>query len=114
MPFIGGISQFEPQLFLVNLIILALIFFIVFGITYRLDGHFLLIKNSILGTTKIDIHSITKVEKTLNPSSAPAPSVFGRVEIYYEKNKSILISPKYFEDFVADLLKINPDIIVKR
>lgn len=94
------------------IIIFGLVFGLCFSIKYKLDQEFFYIKNSIFGTTKIDVKEIYKIEKTWNLISAPAPSVIGRVEIYF-KNNSIVISPKNFEEFKNELLKINPNINVK-
>ena len=84
-----------------------------FSIRYSIDGHFFIIRNSIFSTTKIDRKDIYKVEKTWNLLSAPAPSISGRVEIYY-KNTSIVISPKDFNKLTSELLKINPNLIIKK
>ena len=97
---------------LVSFAVFAFVCWMIFGIQYFLDGQFLIIKNSFFGKTKIDINEITKVEKTSNMLSSPAPSLTGRIEIYYG-NKSIVISPKFFEDFKNELLRINPNINFK-
>ncbi len=94
------------------IIILGLVFGLCFSIKYKLDQEFFYIKNSIFRTTKIDVKEIYKIEKTWNLLSSPAPSVIGRVEIYF-KNNSIVISPRNFEEFRSELLKINPNINVK-
>ena len=97
---------------LVSFAVLVFVCWVIFGIQYFVDGQFLIIKNSFFGKTKIDINEITKVEKTSNMLSSPAPSLTGRIEIYYE-NKIIVISPKYFEEFKNELLRINPNINFK-
>lgn len=97
---------------LVSFAVLVFVCWVIFGIQYFVDGQFLIIKNSFFGKTKIDINEINKVEKTSNMLSSPAPSLTGRIEIYYE-NKSIVISPKYFEEFKNELLRINPTINFK-
>ena len=97
---------------LVSFAVLVFVCWVIFGIQYFVDGQFLIIKNSFFGKTKIDINEITKVEKTSNMLSSPAPSLTGRIEIYYG-NKSIVISPKFFEEFKNELLRINPDINFK-
>ena len=94
---------------LVSFAVLVFVCWVIFGIQYFVDGQFLIIKNSFFGKTKIDINEINKVEKTSNMLSSPAPSLTGRIEIYYE-NKSIVISPKFFEEFKNELLRINPNI----
>ena len=93
-------------------IIFALILGLCFSIKYTIDKEFLYIKNSIFGTTKIDIKEIHKIEKTWNLLSAPAPSIMGRIEIYY-KDDSIVISPRDFDELKNELLRINPNITVK-
>ncbi|KFC18784.1 PH domain-containing protein [Chryseobacterium sp. FH1] len=92
--------------------IFGLILGLCFSIKYYLDEEFLYIKNSVFGTTKIDVRDIYKIEKTWNLLSSPAPSIIGRVEIYYQ-NESVVISPKSFENFKNEVLKINPNITVK-
>ena len=92
--------------------IFGLILGLCFSIKYSLDEEFLYIKNSVFGTTKIAVKDIYKIEKTWNLLSSPAPSIIGRVEIYY-KNESVVISPQSFEDFKNEVLKINPNITVK-
>ena len=97
---------------LVSFAVLVFVCWVIFGIQYFVDGQYLIIKNSFFGKTKIDINEITKVEKTSNMLSSPAPSLTGRIEIYYG-NKSIVISPKFFEEFKNELLRINPNINFK-
>ena len=93
-------------------LILGFVLIVIFGIRYRIDSQKLYIQNSIFGTTKININDISRIEKTWNPLTSPAPSIFGRVQIYYT-NGSIIISPKNYEEFKNELLKINPNITVK-
>lgn len=93
-------------------LILGFVLVVIFGIRYRIDSQKLYIQNSLFGTTKININDISRIEKTWNPLSSPAPSIFGRVQIYYT-NGSIIISPKNYEEFKNELLKINPNITVK-
>ncbi len=107
-------SYTEPKT--LGLILMAFYFIFVsiciFGIRYSIDNQILKINNSFFGSTNIDIHQIKKIEKTWNVIASPAPSVFGRVEIFYG-NKSIVISPQNLEEFKQNLLSINPSIIVK-
>ena len=98
--------------FIIPVLALGFVLFLFFTIKYSIDSDTLYIKNSIFGTTKIKVSEIRKIEKTWNLISSPAPSLSGRVEIYYNNN-SVVISPKNFEDFKNDLLKINPNIEVK-
>ncbi len=116
LPFLFIISESIPNEkfsgILVSFAVLVFVCWVIFGIQYFVDGQFLIIKNSFFGKMKIDINEITKVEKTSNMLSSPAPSLTGRIEIYYG-NKSIVISPKFFEEFKNELLRINPNINFK-
>lgn len=104
----------EPKLTGIAVAALYFIFVTVsiFGVKYKTDYKILEITNGFFGKTKIDIDKIRTIEKTSNAISSPAPSIIGRVEIYYG-NKSVVISPKYFNEFRDDLLAVNPDILVK-
>ena len=101
------------EIILVACAIFAAIILMMLTIRYKIDAEFLYVKNSIFGTTKIEVNDIYKIEKTANIMSAPAPSIIGRVEIYFT-NGSIIISPKNFNDFENELLKLNPNITVKK
>ena len=108
----AAISNPKLETILLAVLFLSIIGIAVFGIKYKIKKKVLEITNLIFWKTKINIHEITKIEKTWNAISSPAPSLFGRVEIYYKGN-SIVISPKNFEEFKKELLKINPKITVK-
>ena len=110
--FSESISKEKPTGILVSVAVLAFVCLMVFGIRYDLEGKFLIIKNSFFGKRKIDINEISKIEKTSKLLSSPAPSLTGRTEIYYGK-KSVVISPKFYEEFKNELLRINPNIIFK-
>ncbi len=107
-----AILEADLRYILITTGIFGIVLAICLSIKYSLDDDFLYIKNGLFGTTKIQISEIRKIEKTWNLIASPAPSVFGRVEIYYGNN-SIVISPKNFEAFKHELLKINPTITIK-
>ena len=71
----------------------------------------LIVKSGFLMNKKIDINSITKISKTNNPISSPALSL-DRIEIFYNKYDSVIISPKNEQEFIQDLQKINSSIII--
>ena len=71
----------------------------------------LIVKSGFLMNKKIDINSITKISKTNNPISSPALSL-DRIEIFYNKYDSVIISPKDEQEFIQDLHKINSSIII--
>jgi len=111
---IAGFTDDKSGAVILGIILLVFINYTFFSIQYFInEQNFLCIKNGIFGTTKIPVNDIYKIEKTWNPLSSPAPSIFGRVEIYWEKYNYIIISPKSFEDFKNELLKINPNITIK-
>ena len=74
---------------------------------YIRDEH--LVIKGVLKDTLIPIVSITSVNSTRNPSSAPALSM-DRLEINYGNFDFVLISPLEKEHFMEELLKINPKI----
>ena len=53
---------------------------------------------------KVNISSVSNIRKTKNPLSSPALSL-DRLEIKYDKNKSIMISPQNKEDFLRTINK---------
>ena len=59
----------------------------------------------------IDIKSIHRIRKTYNPLSSPAAALIGRIEVFYDTGKSIIISPKNRKVFIADLLSRNQSIM---
>jgi hypothetical protein len=76
-------------------------------VTYKIEG-----ENLIIWHTKIEISTIRKIYRTNNPLSSPALSL-DRIAIVYNKFDEILISPKERNEFINELLKINPSIEVK-
>lgn len=59
----------------------------------------------------IDIKSIHRIRKTYNPLSSPAAALIGRIEVFYDNGKSIIISPKQKKEFIADLVGRNKSIL---
>lgn len=106
-PFIDGILSNQYSLSLTMFAILLLMFWMFSKIKYVIDEATLKV-----WWVKIDIHSIKRIYKTNNPLSSPALSL-DRIAIVYNKYDEILISPKLKKEFVEELLKINPDIIVE-
>ncbi len=58
----------------------------------------------------IDINKITKIKSTSSFFSSPAGSVFGRIEISYNKFDKIIISPKDKIRFIDSIKLINNNI----
>ncbi|RWY53646.1 PH domain-containing protein [Mucilaginibacter gilvus] len=91
--------------------VMSAMFFPVFFNTYyaiSTDG-ILRVKCGMFFNTKVAISSITRVENTRTVLSAPALST-NRIEIFYNKFDSVIISPEAKAVFVAELQKINPGI----
>ncbi len=76
------------------------------------DSNKLTVKAGFLINTEIDINSIQSIEPTKSVLAAPALSL-DRLKISYNKNSSVVISPKEKDNFITQLRAINPNIIVK-
>lgn len=97
---------------IMNWIVGCFIVYLFTNIHYVIDGTLLHIKCGCLYNKQIDISTIHRIEESRNPLSSPAASM-DRLEIGYNKFNSILISPKEKQKFIEEMLKINPDVIVK-
>lgn len=98
--------------FLMPVAVLGFTLTLIFGIRYQIDSENLYIKNSVFGTTTIPIKEINRVEKTRSILASPAPSISGRIQVFYN-NDSIIISPKNIQQFNNELLRINPGVVIK-
>ncbi|PZO29916.1 MAG: hypothetical protein DCF13_04865 [Flavobacteriaceae bacterium] len=107
-PIVDGILSKEYVLSLVFGLILIVFFFLSKTIQYKIDG-----ENLVIWKTKIDIKTIRKIYRTNNPLSSPAMSL-DRIAIVYNKFDEVLLSPKERDEFINELLKINPNIEVKK
>ena len=105
-PIIDGILSKEYVLSLVFGLILLVFYFLSKTIRYKIDRG-----NLIIWNTKINIHSIRKIYRTNNPLSSPALSL-DRIVVVYNTYDEVLISPREREEFIQELLKINPNIEV--
>lgn len=106
-PIIDGILTNEYFLSAIFAFVLVLFFLLSKTIKYRIEG-----KNLMIWNTKIEIKSIRKIYRTNNPLSSPALSL-DRLAIVYNKFDEILISPKERNEFIDELLKINPSIEIQ-
>ena len=88
------------------------ILYICFDIKYFIIENKLMIKSGFINMGSIDINQIKSIEKSSSILSSPAGSL-KRICISYGKYDDILISPRNQEDFIQDLLKINPEIKLK-
>lgn len=92
-----------------TLSILAFIAHLFANTFYEIENNKLRIKSGFLVNSLIEIKNIKKVSETFNVLSSPALSL-DRLEIFYGKNNSILISPKDKTRFFEAIKKINPEV----
>ena len=98
--------------FLIGLAITLFVIHLFFTTYYLVDGSILQIKSGFLYNKELSIYSIVKLEETTSPLSAPAISL-DRLEVFYNRFDSIIISPENKTDFIKHLCDINPEITVK-
>jgi len=106
-PIIDGILTHDYFLSVLFSGVLLLFFLLSQTIQYKIED-----KKLIIWNTKIEISTIRKIYRTNNPLSSPALSL-DRIAIVYNKFDEILISPKERNEFIKELLKINPSIEIK-
>jgi len=102
-----------------NLFLMVLIFspivFIIYVINqtyYQIKNEVLYIKSSFFFREELPINKIRKIEEVTNIISSPAMSI-QRLELFYRKYDSILISPKDQKQFLSDILSVNKNIEIK-
>lgn len=87
------------------------VFYLFFNTIYTIEQENLNVRFGFLVNKNIDIKAISKISETNDLSSAPAASI-DRLEIRYNKNDTVLVSPKDKKGFIDSLLAINPNIEV--
>jgi hypothetical protein len=83
------------------------------SIRYQINDNKLSVLIGFFYQKEIEISAITAITTSNNTVSAPAAS-FNRLEIFYGKHESVLISPQQSEEFIQQLHLINPAIAIKR
>ncbi|HRG07012.1 MAG TPA: PH domain-containing protein [Cyclobacteriaceae bacterium] len=96
----------------IHVIVVIFIIHLITTTYYQIEGHNLRIKSGFIINKLIAINSIRKIQKSNSIFSSPAASL-DRLEIFYNKYDSILISPKDKEEFLAQLRNINPAIEIQ-
>ncbi|MEM6842583.1 MAG: PH domain-containing protein [Bacteroidota bacterium] len=92
------------------LITYAFVLYTFLGTTYTVaDDGYLYIKSGFMKYQPVNIGTIITITKTQNPISSPAPSL-DRIEVFYGKFKSVVISPKDKLGLVKALKEVNPKI----
>ncbi|KOS06303.1 hypothetical protein AM493_09855 [Flavobacterium akiainvivens] len=106
------LAFFEPVSIygmLVLIVVTLWVVFTLFKTMYTVDDESLNVKSGVFYNKTIRIKSIRKIAETRSPLSAPAASL-DRLEVYFNRFDSVMISPKEKKAFVNHLQKINPDI----
>jgi len=94
---------------IIDMLIIA-VFIHLFATTYyTIAGNVLQVKCSFV-VINIDIATITKIENTTSVLSAPALSM-DRIEVFYNKYDSVVISPGDKAGFIKRLKEINKNIV---
>ena len=104
------ITRAWPAVLIMGVLILVLIH-TYFNTYYTIAGNELKVRYGFIINKTIDIGSIKKVVPTRDMRSAPALST-DRVEIFYNQNDSVLISPEDQAEFIERLKGINGKIVV--
>ncbi len=96
----------------------VLVFFLLFIVFISKSTRYIIAENQLtvksmwIVNDKIDISTIRKIEKTKSILSSPALSL-DRIAIKFNKYDEVYISPKEKQNFLNNLLQINPNIEVK-
>lgn len=93
------------------IVIAAFITYSFIATSYEISEDKLFIKSAGLPPKIIDINTITSIKKTNNGASSPAPS-FDRLEISYQQNKKIMISPRDKNQLINAITNQNAAIIL--
>ncbi len=94
---------------IIPMVVLALYAIMSLAIRYTITATDMHIKFLPFYNKSIALDRIRKVEVTRNIMSSPAPSL-DRIEIYFDKFDSVVISPKNKLQFMDDLKALNPSI----
>ena len=89
---------------------LVLALYTIFSITYSINNEILTVKVGVFQCNQYLIKDIVKIQNTNSILASPASSL-DRIAIYFKHNKSpLIISPQHKDDFIQNLLDINPEI----
>lgn len=95
----------------VNLLVSLFVFHMFYTTEYIITNGVLNVKSGFFFRRSIIIDKIASIKETNNATSSPAFSL-DRLEIQYEWNKKILISPQHKEKFIQQITSINKKIDV--
>lgn len=109
--------DFDWISFSICVIAFLLIFIPFFSIYYVIDGDMLFVHYCYI-SNRYPISEIREIKPTKSIISAPAPSLSGRIAIYFNRkaiksSMPLVISPAECREFINRLTEINPDIKVE-
>ncbi|MGR3764415.1 PH domain-containing protein [Rossellomorea sp. NS-SX7] len=107
---IPGVDESDPISLFVTVPVMAMIIWLIAATYYEINGEVLKVAAGPI-RYKIHIHTIRAVEASNNPISSPALSL-DRLKITYNQRNTVFISPKEKQEFINEILKINPNIRV--
>ncbi|MBR9853021.1 MAG: PH domain-containing protein [Algicola sp.] len=112
---IGIVSSFgESSLIgvIIQFVIMLVLVILFFSISYKVTDEVLTVIILFVIKRDIRIKNITRIVETNNPISAPAVSL-SRLEVYYGKYSSTVISPRDKMRFIEHLTRLSPTIQVE-
>ncbi|WP_175989366.1 PH domain-containing protein [Bacillus sp. Marseille-Q1617] len=107
---IPGIDESDRVSLFVTVPVMVLILWLIAGTYYEINGEVLKVAAGPIRYT-IHIHTISAIKASNNPLSSPALSL-DRLKITYNHGNTVLISPKDKQEFINEILKVNPNIKV--
>lgn len=99
----------------ISVVMLSLFVVALRSIYYRIDGDKLVVYQFFIPTV-YPIDKIKEVKPTKSMLSAPATSLSGRLAVTFTDKKilkstiPLIISPEHRQEFIRQLLSVNPDI----
>ncbi|MCY1530906.1 Bacterial PH domain protein [compost metagenome] len=112
----ASLMSLYDRLWLSLIVLVPLWIFIIhlfFTTYYSIEDKYLKVKSGFLINCKIEISRIRKITETRSIISAPALSL-DRIELFYNKFDSIILSPKDKDGFIAHLQQLNPVLEVQK
>jgi len=97
-----------PGIIITSLVTFFITYFC-WHVKYIIIDKDLFVKAGFLVNSRIPIQDIKCITRTNNPLSSTALSL-DRIQIFYGKSKSLIISPQNRSMFVNQLKEINPNI----
>ena len=105
-----GIRDEDWVVFPIIITVFVLIMYLLYDTNYIISEGNLKVHSGFIVNKNILIENIYSIKKTDSILSAPASSLSERIEVFYDKSKSIIISPKDRQTFIDELLKQNSEI----